>query len=543
MFKFTKNMAIIFSFGLLVSGILVKGKIMSQAFLNPAASPQNTYQSKPQNNKNKEVRTSIFYMNDLHGKLTNIRHMKTAADSFTRTHTGRTDVDSFKLGGGDFNIGKPEAKNKFVINFLNSIGLDLTAIGNHEFDIGQQGFAKEIDGAKYKYVSSNINIDPKCDLTQDFKDKKIVKSWVMEKNGNKYGFVGGTPIDLKLRLAKTSDVSGIAVDPTDKTIKDIQTEVNNLKKQGIDKIILLSHLGKDKEQIVAQSVSGIDVIVGGHTHDLIKGITPGDNWFKSPSGEPVLITQAGKDGAHFGVLDLVFDDQGRIKAASNNVFDTADYPKDPFIRVVEDGYLGKTKQIGQLVKDCKPTKTSLTENPLASYMADATKDKAGAQIAFVNSENIRGGLDAGVVTERDVQELEPFKNKVYKLEITEKTVIDTLNDAAKSVLTPECKPGVLQVGGLKYTITPQHTVKDVYMVNSDGTQVKLDDKKPSTSKTFTVVYDEFLLKGDEFPTLKNPVKILNKYEWNKADAMSERISKEAGKPLDIKSDGRIKIEK
>lgn len=540
MFKFRIIMAIFFSFGLIIIEALLEGNEMTQPYLNSPTNYNTGYKADPQKG---DVRTSVFYVNDMHGKLTNIRHIKTAADSFSRKYQNNPEVDTFKLSGGDSNIGKPTAKNNFVISFLNSIGLEFSAIGNHEFDIGQPGFAKEIDNAKFKYVASNINVDPKLDINQDMKDQKVVKSWVVEKNGHKYGFVGATPVDLKLRLSKTSDVNGVNVDDTEKTLADIQQEVNNLRQQGINKIIMVSHLGKDKEQILAQKVSGVDVIIGGHTHDLIKGITPGDNWFKSPEGDPVLMTMAGKDGNYVGMLDLVFDDKGRIKAATNNVQESIKFPVDPFIRFMEDGYLGRTVKIGKMAADCRPKDTSLTENPIASYMADATKKKANSQLAFINSENIRGGIDGGIITERDIQELEPFRNKVYKLEISEKMVIDTLNNAAQSVTTPECKPGILQVAGLKYTITPQHTVKDVYLLNADGSQTKLDDKNPSSSKTFTAAYDDFVLKGDEFPTLKNPVKVLDTYQWTKAEAMVEQIKALNGKPLELKQDGRITVEK
>ena len=67
------------------------------------------------------------------------------------------------------------------------------------------------------------------------------------------------------------------------------------------------------DKIIAQNTSGIDVILGGHSHELIKGVKEGENLFYGLDGKPVVITQAGKDGKTFGVLNLEFDKDGNIK--------------------------------------------------------------------------------------------------------------------------------------------------------------------------------------------------------------------------------------
>ena len=71
--------------------------------------------------------------------------------------------------------------------------------------------------------------------------------------------------------------------------------------------MLLSHMGLAKDREIAQKTEGIDVIIGGHTHELVEGIKEGDNLLYSKTGEPVIITEAGRDGNYFGQLNLVFD--------------------------------------------------------------------------------------------------------------------------------------------------------------------------------------------------------------------------------------------
>ena len=61
----------------------------------------------------------------------------------------------------------------------------------------------------------------------------------------------------------------------------------------------------EKDKRIAQETSGIDIIIGGHTHDLLQGIEEGKNLLYSKSNEPVIITQAGKDGEYFGDLKII----------------------------------------------------------------------------------------------------------------------------------------------------------------------------------------------------------------------------------------------
>ena len=81
---------------------------------------------------------------------------------------------------------------------------------------------------------------------------------------------------------------------------------------------------------MAQETEGIDIIFGAHTHDLIEGIQEGKNLFYSKSGEPTVITQAGKDGENVGILNVDFDENGVIKKVQNNIIRTRAYNR-PFI--------------------------------------------------------------------------------------------------------------------------------------------------------------------------------------------------------------------
>ncbi|MDD3014535.1 MAG: bifunctional metallophosphatase/5'-nucleotidase, partial [Candidatus Gastranaerophilales bacterium] len=283
------------------------------------------------------------------------------------------------------------------------------------------------------------------------------------------------------------------------------------------------------------------IIIGGHSHDLIKGISSEKNLIISPKGEPVVITQVGKDGNYLGILDVVFNSDGVIRSAHNNVQKTINFEKDLSIEDIKDKYLGIPEIISYLDHDIRSPE-EIAENPLASFVADAIREKSNAQIVMFNNSNVRGILDAGQVTTRDISEILPFNDSLCKILVSERRIIDALNWGAKTTVN---KPEYLQTSGLRYTITPQNTVKDVYLENQDGTLTKLNHVNPGLEKKFVVVCktsyvtDGFL----GYKALKVPKgDIIETYTWFQSDVVINYVKKFNNKHLEIELKKRIIVE-
>ena len=132
---------------------------------------------------NKPVRTSIFYINDFHGKSINIERTITASrafDSFTKSEN----TDKLKLSSGDIQLGEPLEANKVMVEAQNIMGIMASAMGNHEYDMPKH-ISELIPHMGYKMLACNINIQPDNPLYD-----KVEKSYVQEVNGNKYGIIG-----------------------------------------------------------------------------------------------------------------------------------------------------------------------------------------------------------------------------------------------------------------------------------------------------------------------------------------------------------------
>ena len=235
---------------------------------------------------NNTTKASIFYMNDFHAKLPNLERVYTASQMFDSFETS---ADKLKLSSGDDGLGEDPVLSRAVSRMLDLIGITKRQNGNHEFDVVPSVHAENAKNAKYQELGS-VNIHAKD--TSPLKDI-MVRSAVEEHNGNKYGIVGIGPSDMFKRLKDGVSKGDLEVDDLPTTILNLQKEVDKLKSQGINKIFLLSHSGYTNDIKIAQQTRGIDVILGGHSHDLIKDVQEGKNLFYNLDNEPVVITQAG----------------------------------------------------------------------------------------------------------------------------------------------------------------------------------------------------------------------------------------------------------
>ena len=200
---------------------------------------------------------------------------------------------------------------------------------------------KLLSNTNTKILAANINVKDSSPLKGRF-----LPSTVIEKNGEKYGLIGISPSDMFDRVKMNDSVADIKVQDVNTTIQTVQNEVNKLKAQGINKIILLSHSGLSNDKRIAQETDGIDIIFSAHTHDLLKGVKEDNNLLYSKSGEPVVITQAGKNGDYIGILNADFDKNGVIKKVQNNIISTDDYIRPLYVKDSVEKIIGKPEVVG-----------------------------------------------------------------------------------------------------------------------------------------------------------------------------------------------------
>lgn len=497
----------------------------------------------------KLTHTSWFYVNDVHGKMTNMERIYNMTKEFDATPAAKIapafwnkntgDVSKFKVASGDIILGANYIHNQVANKFLDWSGFIASALGNHELDVVEPGnLAKLLSDSKYKMLAANVDIKEGSPLVG-----KIQKSMVVERDGEKYGLIGIAPEDMLERVKMNNTLKDFSVKNDDETIKIVQDEVNKLQAQGINKIIVLSHEGTKKDQRLAQETSGIDLIFGAHTHDLIEGLQEGVNLFTSKSGEPVILTQAGKDGENVGILNVDFDEHGVVKKAQNNVIKTKNYNRPLFVKDSVEDIIGKPEIIGKVKAAVAPPEQRLIENnPHGNLIADAMRNELGTDIAILNAGNIRGNFSEGTVDSRLISDITPFEDKMWIIGLSEKQIVDAINVGLKSLTKSSNKPGILLVSGLKYKANKQGELLDLEFIDKNNQVHKIDVKNPDPNKKYTVAADDFFATGGDgyLESNKNPDFVLQKFDMDKNKLACDYIKK-MDQPMEIKDDHRIEI--
>ncbi len=485
---------------------------------------------------------SVGYVNDTHGQTNNMMRILSGIKG------------DLRLSAGDNDIGdeKNQGVRKATTTFLNIAGIKASALGNHELDTNQKDCIDAIEKFDGDFLSVNYKKDPlETQNPEDIEklgraelDKHLKPSAIVEVKGEKIGLIGASPMDMFERLTHPNYYEDSHMDDLDTTFEEIQAEVDKFKKQGINKVFLLSHLGNKRDKLAAKNLEGIDVIIGGHSHELLLDIKEGENLFYSKSGEPVIMTQAGKDGNYFGLLNLTFDKNGVIKKAQNNVAETRLFHKNLINQYLFNSYLGKPEVVGYVKKAPPPPKSLVEENPHANFVCDVMREETNSDIALWQNAGVRSFFHEGELNSSEVKDMAPFLDYVVVANVSEKTIVDMFKNAIDcSYRSSAKKPGLLAVSGLKYTVNPEKgTLVEMSFIDKNGEDHEIDVENPSSTKTYKVVADEFLMSaGADFKILATEEEYIEQYPYDK-DYLVCQYLKRKNQPIEINHYGRIEFE-
>ncbi len=480
-------------------------------------------------------RLSVFYTNDFHGNTDNFSGLMLASKQFDASTSPQT--DSIKISAGDNYAGSDTKKNSLVTSLLSALGINVSAVGNHELDAQTDEFAKNIQDHKIQYVASNLEVEDKNPLK-----KLIHESLIQEINGEKYGIIGAVTPEIETVLNTSPD--GIKVEDFDKTVEELQKEIDKLHEKGVNKIIMVSHSGFEEDKKLVSRLSGVDIVISGHSHDLIEGVEEGKNLLYGKDGKPTVIVQAGENGRNYGILNVDFDTGGTIKKVQNTVLPTQ-CQGNSLIDTFMDNVLGKSPVVGKLTEIEKfPPNKRISPCGWSNFVCDSMRQELGVDIALMNSANIRKVPPTGDLTVRQIQATTPMKNKLLTATMSEKQIVEGIKYAAKSVTKSDGYPGLIQVSGLTYKIDDKGNLLELNFVNKKGEKEPLNIETPSDTRTFSVVYDNFLANGKEYPPFAIGNREHKQFDFDKDETLVRYISKmpkEERENLQITDDRRVQI--
>lgn len=396
------------------------------------------------------------------------------------------------------------------VQIMNAIGYDGMTLGNHEFDDGDEVLADFVDGVEFPVVTANVDFSGSPELAG-----KVPPSAVIDVAGEQVGIIGLVTADTP---TISSPGEGLTFDADYAAVT--QAVVDDLTAQGVDKIILVTHIGLDKDKEVAAGTRGVDLIVGGHSHSLLSNayqasVAEYPVVVNDLDGAPVSIVQAGEYDQYLGRVDVTFDAAGVVtEAAGDTILLSRFITPDPEVAGIIETLAAPIEELKQtpvgetnvfLVGDRAVCRVA--ECNLGNFVTDAMRAETGAQIAITNGGGIRSNVPVGAetpadvalpaplqVTLGDVLTVFPFGNLVSTFSLTGADVVAALENGVS--LVEEGAGRFPQVSGIRYSWDGSKPtgsrLVSVEVLGTDGTYTPIDP-----AATYTLVSNDFMRRGGD----------------------------------------------
>lgn len=473
-----------------------------------------------------EFDLSILHMNDTHAHVEAFPQMITAVKQERLENP-----DALLLHGGDMFNGTlyfTEFTGKADLPFLNLLKFDAVTLGNHEFDLGSsseghQALVDFITASQFPYITANIDFsaDNKFDglftdlISSEPQNGKIYSGMVKEINGEKVGLFG-------LTTEATKDIAFTGSVQFENYIQEAKKAVAAFEGMGINKIIALTHIGFDdaasidNDQELAKYVEGIDIIVGGHTHNKLDEPFIVDTNAVGEAKDKTLIVQANEYGKYLGTVDVTFDGNGAVIAHEGELLDTSKFEADRAALKLLAPYKEKidtfsNSQIGvkldkvlenpRLGENATGPSVRTVETILGNIVTDGMLNKARkfsptpVVMAIQNGGGIRSAIPAGDVTVGQIITVLPFGNTLALADVTGKELKEIFEISVGKY--PVENGGFLQISGSKLVFDSSkaegsRVTSLQYYDEAAKRYVDIEE-----SKTYTIALNAFTAKGGD----------------------------------------------
>ncbi|ERI90053.1 5'-nucleotidase protein [Clostridiales bacterium oral taxon 876 str. F0540] len=410
----------------------------------------------------------IVEITDFHGQLldsTNTKPVGAGLAYLVQQVKASNPDRTLIIGGGDLYQGTPTSnvlQGVPVQQVMSNMGMEATALGNHEFDWGLDVIKnKTMVGASYQIVCANMY--NKGTDTRTFNPYKIVT-----KDGVRIAVIGA--------ILKDAPTIILPANVKDYDFRDVATEVNAAAKEirdnnKADIVLAVIHDGGDSLNTIVNNLHRVDAVFGGHTHTTYDGVN------KDADGKDVPTLNAASNGK--GYIDFKITMDGATKAltfsskGSNwKAFTaTTTSPTDPECKKIVDDASAELLPIFNEVighDDAAYTKDQVDspygESQLGNWMADVVRNYANADVGMVNNGGIRlSPVPAGDITVGTIFNLMPFDNTVCTVTMTGAQLKYLLEQAVQD------NGKGIQISGIKFVYDSTKPSYKPAVVAADGT--------------------------------------------------------------------------
>ncbi len=303
-----------------------------------------------------------------------------------------------------------ETEGRAVIETMNALGYDAMVIGNHEPDFTAETLRARIAEARFPVLAANI-------INRSTGESFTTPYIIRDVNGVRIGILGLAYPNTPLTSVR-KNIEGLRFRGAVETAREY---VPRLRREGAEIIIALTHLGLSADKHLAENVDGIDVIVGGHSHNRMT---------ESLDVRRTLIVQAGAYGSDLGRLDLTIEN-GRIVSSRRTLIPMTDEESDreiadliarqraPYEQKMNAivGRAGTLIARAQTIAGQEPEQRD-GESPADDLFADAIREATGAEIAFLPGLGYGVAVHPGQIATANLRNLLPHDGAVWIMRLT-----------------------------------------------------------------------------------------------------------------------------
>jgi 2',3'-cyclic-nucleotide 2'-phosphodiesterase (5'-nucleotidase family) len=438
----------------------------------------------------------IVHTNDFHGRLLPQQVGGRAAGG-SAVLAAHFDSAAARFGGPTLVLSAGDDMQGTAISNLswgratiaahNAAGYDAAALGNHEFDWGQDTLIARVRESRFPWLAANVYV------AGTRRQPEWVRPWVMIERGGVRTAVIGIALSTTPEIVLVGRTAGLEFGPEAPAIDQAAREA---RAAGADFVVVTAHVGASCEQsgtAPAEASAGcrgeilqiadaltepVDLIVGGHTHRRV--LTAEDS---------IPIVEAASYSLAYSVTDLERRG-GRTVVTRQEVrtpFADEVAPDTQVARIVAEWERDVRPRTERVIATlAQPMEREGGEYALGNLIADALRAQTGAQASLVNTGSVRRALPAGPVSWGVLYELQPFANALVRVEVTGAQLRAALENAVSGA-TPDA-----HLSGMTVRYAPAAPA------GQRVREIRLDDGRVvDDGDTVTLGLSEFIATGGD----------------------------------------------
>lgn len=340
----------------------------------------------------------IFSINDPHGKIHNFDKIAAIIEQEKEEES-----HVFFVSGGDIFSGNPivdyhPEKGFPIVDLMGKAGMDVSALGNHEFDYGQEILENRMLQASFPFLCAN--------LTKSTSGFTIPEGKVLiEKDGFEIAFLSvvetgsadNKPLSHPKKLTGLEFTEGVTAMEKFEADEEVQSA---------DLVVALTHYGRNGDKMILEQHRFVDLVIGGHNHAVYSEEVAGR-----------FMVQSGADLRYLTKLTLTVE-EGEVTNYEHELIDlNLVSERNPELTKLIEEYNNQPEffvEIGTSLQDHNSAET-------ACFYTTALQTITGADLVFQNYGGIRAGLDYGTITPFDIYTIDPFQNGLesYSMEVAQ----------------------------------------------------------------------------------------------------------------------------